>query len=194
MNSLIPFVTACGGHSAWSTIDNEGFVLDLSLYKDVALNPSSNTATVKGGVLMKELQVALNKEGRFTSILHSHISMDFLFAKHFRSCQQRQHRWCHTILPEWRNQFLYTANRTWLWKYSIGETYYRWWRSRGSNRAGQPRTPLGHSRSRSILWSCVGAGHSNLPALHHRQSTWFAPAAYIRVSSTAGKRCLSGHE
>lgn len=68
MNSSIPFVTACGGHSPSSTIDNDGFVLDLSLYKDVALNLSSNTATVKGGVLTKELQSTLNKEGQFTSI------------------------------------------------------------------------------------------------------------------------------
>lgn len=77
---MIPFVTASGGHSLWSTIDDHGFVLDLSLYKDVALNLSSNTATVKGGVLIEELQVALSKEGQFTSIVLSHLNAYFPLA------------------------------------------------------------------------------------------------------------------
>lgn len=71
----IPFVPASGGHSLWSTINEDGFILDLSLYKDIVAEPSKNIVTVKGGVLMKDFQVALNKVGQFTSKLsqYSHI-------------------------------------------------------------------------------------------------------------------------
>ena len=68
MKASIPFVAASGGHSPWSTINENGFILDLGLYKDVVVEPSKNSATVKGGVLTKELQVALNKKGQFTGI------------------------------------------------------------------------------------------------------------------------------
>lgn len=64
----IPFVASSGGHSSYSTIKENGFVLDLSSYKDIALNLVTNTVTVRGGVLMKELQVALNNEGQFTTV------------------------------------------------------------------------------------------------------------------------------
>lgn len=69
MKASIPFVASSGGHSSYSTIKENGFILDLSSYKDIALNLATNTVTVRGGVLMKELQVALNKDGQFTSIL-----------------------------------------------------------------------------------------------------------------------------
>ncbi|KAL1962835.1 hypothetical protein VTN77DRAFT_9110 [Rasamsonia byssochlamydoides] len=68
VNASIPFVPASGGHSTWSTIDQHGFVLDLSLYKEVVPDPANNVVTVKGGVLMKELQLALNKAGQFTTV------------------------------------------------------------------------------------------------------------------------------
>ena len=64
----VPFVPATGGHSNWSTIGEDGFILDLSLYKGVVVDPSHNVATIKGGLLMKELQVALSKECRLTRI------------------------------------------------------------------------------------------------------------------------------
>ncbi|KAL1988299.1 hypothetical protein VTN96DRAFT_274 [Rasamsonia emersonii] len=68
VNASIPFVCASGGHSTWSTIDQHGFVLDLSLYREVVPDPANNVVTVKGGVLMKELQLALNKAGQFTTV------------------------------------------------------------------------------------------------------------------------------
>lgn len=75
MKASIPFVAASGGHSPWSTIEENGFILDLSLYKDVVVEPSKNIATVKGGLLMKELQVALNKEGQFTSTVSQSVKV-----------------------------------------------------------------------------------------------------------------------
>ncbi|KAK8086719.1 FAD binding domain-containing protein [Apiospora phragmitis] len=48
----IPFVSASGGHSSWSTIGQEGIVIDLS--------------SVRGGKLMKELQTPLHPHKWFT--------------------------------------------------------------------------------------------------------------------------------
>ena len=61
----IPFVLASGGNSLWSTI-NEGMVMDLSYYKGVFVDATSRTAIVRGGALMKDLQVALSEKGQFT--------------------------------------------------------------------------------------------------------------------------------
>ena len=47
----MPFVPASGGHSPWSTIDENGFILDLSLCKNVVVNSATNTVTVTGGIL-----------------------------------------------------------------------------------------------------------------------------------------------
>lgn len=66
--SSTPFAIATGGHSPWSTIQGEGFVLDLSLYKAVIPDPTTRSVTIKGGVLMKELQAALSTKGQFTSV------------------------------------------------------------------------------------------------------------------------------
>ena len=65
MAAGVPTVPACGGHSKWSTV-KDGLIIDLSKYKHVEVN-LNETATIKGGVLMKDLQVALSKEGRFAS-------------------------------------------------------------------------------------------------------------------------------
>ena len=42
--------------------------MDLSLFKDVVADASKSMVTVRGGVLMKELQLALCAVGQFTSI------------------------------------------------------------------------------------------------------------------------------
>jgi len=63
----IPFVPAAGGHSTWSTVEN-GMIIDLSLYKEIRVDPNQRTVAVQGGVLMKELQLALSEKGQFTSI------------------------------------------------------------------------------------------------------------------------------
>lgn len=62
----IPFVPASGGHSSWSTID-DGLIIDLSRYKDVAVDPQRHEVTISGGVLMKELQLALAEKHQMTS-------------------------------------------------------------------------------------------------------------------------------
>lgn len=63
-----PFVLATGGHSNWSTINDDGFILDLGLYKAAVPDLSTNSVTITGGLLMKELQVALSKVGQFTVV------------------------------------------------------------------------------------------------------------------------------
>lgn len=64
----VPFVPATGGHSPWSTV-RDGLIIDLSHYKDVKVDSEARTVTVKGGVLMKELQLALSEKKLFTSKL-----------------------------------------------------------------------------------------------------------------------------
>ncbi|KAK8134224.1 FAD binding domain-containing protein [Apiospora sp. TS-2023a] len=64
----IPFVPASGGHSSWSTIGQEGVIIDLSRYKGVSVDTSTQEATVKGGTLMKELQTSLHPHKRFTAV------------------------------------------------------------------------------------------------------------------------------
>ena len=63
-----PFVPDCGGHSTYSTV-KYGIIVDLRHYKDIVVDTSKNRVTVKGGVSMKELQLALAKEDRITSKL-----------------------------------------------------------------------------------------------------------------------------
>lgn len=64
----VPFVPATGGHSTWSTTDS-GMIIDLSHYKEVVVDAGQRTVAVRGGVLMKELQLALSEKGQFTSML-----------------------------------------------------------------------------------------------------------------------------
>lgn len=63
----VPFVPATGGHSQWSTI-KDGMIIDMSRYKETIIDPEGHTVAVRGGVLMKELQLALSEKGQFTSI------------------------------------------------------------------------------------------------------------------------------
>ncbi|MCJ1311794.1 hypothetical protein MMC25_005467 [Agyrium rufum] len=63
----VPYVPACGGHSTYSTV-KDGFIIDLRRYKDIVVDSSRNTVTVKGGILMKELQLALAKENLITTV------------------------------------------------------------------------------------------------------------------------------
>ncbi|KAG8526328.1 uncharacterized protein KY384_000321 [Bacidia gigantensis] len=63
----VPFVPASGGHSEWSTVE-DGIIIDLSKYKQVSVDADQRTVTVRGGVLMKELQIALSEQGQFTAI------------------------------------------------------------------------------------------------------------------------------
>lgn len=47
-------------------------IIDLSQYKEICVEPSQRTVAVRGGVLMKELQLALSEKGQFTSMSSSH--------------------------------------------------------------------------------------------------------------------------
>lgn len=42
-------------------------IIDLCRYKDVVVDPSQHTVSIRGGVLMKELQIALSEKNQFTS-------------------------------------------------------------------------------------------------------------------------------
>ncbi|KAK6845397.1 hypothetical protein PG995_015507 [Apiospora arundinis] len=64
----IPFVPASGGHSLWSTIGQEGIIIDLSRYTGVEYNAETNEATAKGGTLMKEMQTTLHPHKRFAAV------------------------------------------------------------------------------------------------------------------------------
>ncbi|KAL8956225.1 MAG: hypothetical protein Q9193_006191, partial [Seirophora villosa] len=64
----VPFVPVTGGHSLWSTIE-DGLVIDLSQYKSISVEADQHRVSVRGGVLMKELQLELSKQGQFTSTL-----------------------------------------------------------------------------------------------------------------------------
>ncbi|KAL8750829.1 MAG: hypothetical protein Q9184_006276 [Pyrenodesmia sp. 2 TL-2023] len=63
----VPFVPATGGHSPWSTIE-DGLIIDLSRFKDISVDADQRIVSVRGGVLMKELQVALSKHDQFTTV------------------------------------------------------------------------------------------------------------------------------
>lgn len=58
----IPFVPAAGGHCAWSTVEHS-MIIDLSQYKIIRVGPNQRTVAIQGGVLIKELQLALSEKG-----------------------------------------------------------------------------------------------------------------------------------
>ena len=62
----VPFVPKSGGHSEWSTIGDNGFVIDLALYSALEIDKKARTATIRGSVLSKSLAVALAENGLFT--------------------------------------------------------------------------------------------------------------------------------
>ncbi|KAL8765004.1 MAG: hypothetical protein Q9209_007774 [Squamulea sp. 1 TL-2023] len=57
-----------GGHSEWSTIDDRGFIIDLSLYSSIKVNKDAKAVTIRGSVLSKPLAVALADSGMFTAL------------------------------------------------------------------------------------------------------------------------------
>ncbi|KAH8595918.1 hypothetical protein B0O99DRAFT_671884 [Bisporella sp. PMI_857] len=67
-DSSTPFVPASDGHSPWSTIDSEGFVLGMGLYKYITILLEQDRAKIAGAVLMKELSTALANAGRCTAV------------------------------------------------------------------------------------------------------------------------------
>ncbi|KNG83527.1 hypothetical protein ANOM_007748 [Aspergillus nomiae NRRL 13137] len=66
LQSPIPFVTTCGGHSAWSTIGVEGIIIDLSGYVDVSVDTDTKTANFVSRALSKQVGMRLAEAGLFT--------------------------------------------------------------------------------------------------------------------------------
>ena len=66
VKAKIPFVVKSGGGSEWSTIGDDGFVIDLSHYSSVSVDAEARTATIKGGITPKETAVRLAEQGLFT--------------------------------------------------------------------------------------------------------------------------------
>ncbi|KAG4411135.1 hypothetical protein IFR04_015734 [Cadophora malorum] len=61
----IPFVPKSGGHSAWSTIGQEGIIIDLSNYNKVKIDKSTKTVTIQSGIVNKQLIGALYEHNLF---------------------------------------------------------------------------------------------------------------------------------
>ena len=72
----VPFGAAAEGHSPWSTV-KKVVVIDLSRYKGISIQVNIHTATVWGGILIKELQVALCEFGQFSGMIRalSHLEL-----------------------------------------------------------------------------------------------------------------------
>jgi FAD/FMN-containing dehydrogenase len=61
-------VTKSGGHSPWSSIGQEGVVVDLAKIQEITINKSNEMVTITGSVLSKQVSVALAAEGLFTRV------------------------------------------------------------------------------------------------------------------------------
>ena len=66
VESGVPFVVKSGGHSTWSTIGTDGFILDLSEYWHLEVDSGKEAAIIRGSVLSKQLSVALAEKDLFT--------------------------------------------------------------------------------------------------------------------------------
>ncbi|KAL3485326.1 FAD binding domain-containing protein [Aspergillus germanicus] len=64
-------VPKSGGHSRWSTIGEQGIIIDLSHYTGVMVDAESQTATLTGGVLVGEVGERLAEKGLFTALGNS---------------------------------------------------------------------------------------------------------------------------
>lgn len=69
MQESIPFVTRSGGHSEWSTIGSQGFIIDLSHYSSIEIHKEAYTVALSGSILAKPLAVALAEAGMFTGTI-----------------------------------------------------------------------------------------------------------------------------
>lgn len=55
----VPFVPKSGGHSAWSTIGQEGIIIDLSNFSKATIDKSAQTVTIQSGIVNQQLIAAL---------------------------------------------------------------------------------------------------------------------------------------
>lgn len=68
MQSSVPFVTTSGGHSTWSTIGDDGFIIDLSKYSGIEVDAYGPTAKLRGSILAKSVAVHLADAGYFAAL------------------------------------------------------------------------------------------------------------------------------
>lgn len=54
MENNVPFVPCSGGHSLWSTIGKEGFILDLRQLNSISIDRESRQITLQSGILVKQ--------------------------------------------------------------------------------------------------------------------------------------------
>lgn len=59
----IPFVAKAGGHSPWSTIGSQGWIIDNELLTGITLDTENHTATIQAGVQTKLLNETVGKTG-----------------------------------------------------------------------------------------------------------------------------------
>ncbi len=65
INNRIPFVPKAGGHSIWSTIGKEGWIIDLSLCSGVSLDKETGLATLQAGVTTRQFNNVISDAGYY---------------------------------------------------------------------------------------------------------------------------------
>lgn len=65
VQNAVPFVAKSGGHSTWSTIGKEGFIIDLSNYSGITVDSHGSVAKLRGSILSKSVAVHLADNGYF---------------------------------------------------------------------------------------------------------------------------------
>ncbi|KAH6652294.1 hypothetical protein BKA67DRAFT_626979, partial [Truncatella angustata] len=68
VRSSVPFVTRSGGHSEWSSIDEQGIVINLKKYSGIETDGPSKKAILRGSILSKDVAVTLAAAGSFTAL------------------------------------------------------------------------------------------------------------------------------
>ncbi|KAH8886975.1 FAD-binding domain-containing protein [Thozetella sp. PMI_491] len=61
--SSVPFVAKAGGHSSWSTIGSDGFILDFSNFRGVTIDAEKSTATASAGTLIGDINRTVSENG-----------------------------------------------------------------------------------------------------------------------------------
>jgi len=63
LKNQIPFVPKSGGNTPWSSIGSEGWIIDLTLLRDIKIDSQNQTVTLQPGVQTKPLNVAVANAG-----------------------------------------------------------------------------------------------------------------------------------
>lgn len=71
IKTLAPFVVKSGDCSAWSTIGDNGIMIDLLHYSSISVGSKSANFKTTGGVTEKGLATELAEQGQFTGKIHT---------------------------------------------------------------------------------------------------------------------------